>query len=55
MLIINNPAGLAHEMPEGHPERIARLETVFAVLADIEAELTRRSAQSGLSEKASRG
>lgn len=40
MLIINNPAGLAHEMPEGHPERIARLETVFAVLADVEAERT---------------
>ncbi|MEX3017397.1 histone deacetylase family protein [Gymnodinialimonas hymeniacidonis] len=37
MLIINNPSGLAHEMPEGHPERIARLETVFAVLADVEA------------------
>lgn len=38
MLIVNNPKGLAHEMPEGHPERIARLETVFAVLADIEAD-----------------
>ncbi|MEJ6390020.1 histone deacetylase family protein [Gymnodinialimonas ulvae] len=38
MLIVNNPSGLAHEMPEGHPERIARLETVFAVLADVDAE-----------------
>lgn len=38
MLIINNPSGLSHDMPEGHPERIARLETVFAVLADVEAE-----------------
>ncbi|GAB5447308.1 histone deacetylase family protein [Gymnodinialimonas sp.] len=38
MLIVNNPSGLQHEMPEGHPERIARLETVFAVLADVEAE-----------------
>ena len=37
MLIVNNPSGLAHEMPEGHPERIARLETVFAVLADVQA------------------
>ncbi|MBY4894175.1 histone deacetylase family protein [Rhodobacteraceae bacterium N5(2021)] len=40
MLIINNPSGLRHEMPEGHPERIARLETVFAVLADVDAERT---------------
>ncbi|OAN69305.1 acetoin utilization protein [Jannaschia sp. EhC01] len=38
MLIINNPSGLRHEMPAGHPERIARLETVFAVLADVDAE-----------------
>lgn len=38
MLIVNNPSGLAHEMPEGHPERIARLETVFAVLAEVEAD-----------------
>lgn len=38
MLIVDNPSGLAHEMPEGHPERIARLETVFAVLADADAE-----------------
>lgn len=38
MLIINNPIGLQHEMPEGHPERIARLETVFAVLSEVEAE-----------------
>lgn len=38
MLIVNNPSGLSHDMPEGHPERIARLETVFAVLADAEAE-----------------
>jgi acetoin utilization deacetylase AcuC-like enzyme len=38
VLIVNNPSGLAHEMPEGHPERIARLETVFAVLAELEAE-----------------
>ncbi len=37
MLIVNNPSGLAHEMPEGHPERIARLETVFADLAGVEA------------------
>ncbi len=37
MLIVNNPSGLRHEMPEGHPERIARLETVFAVLADVDA------------------
>ncbi|WP_224816566.1 histone deacetylase family protein [Hasllibacter sp. MH4015] len=37
MLIVNNPSGLAHEMPEGHPERIARLETVFAVLSDVDA------------------
>lgn len=38
MLIVNNPSGLRHEMPEGHPERIARLETAFAVLADAEAD-----------------
>lgn len=38
MLIVNNPSGLAHDMPAGHPERIARLETVFAVLAEIEAD-----------------
>ena len=38
MLLVNNPAGLAHQMPEGHPERIARLETVLAVLAEVEAE-----------------
>ncbi|MEJ6393194.1 histone deacetylase family protein [Gymnodinialimonas sp. 2305UL16-5] len=38
MLIVNNPTGLSHEMPEGHPERIARLETVFAVLSDIKAD-----------------
>lgn len=38
MLIVNNPSGLRHEMPEGHPERIARLETVFAVLAGVEAD-----------------
>ncbi len=37
MLIVNNPSGLSHEMPAGHPERIARLETVFAVLAGVEA------------------
>ena len=37
MLIVNNPSGLAHEMPEGHPERIARLETVFADLAGMNA------------------
>jgi acetoin utilization deacetylase AcuC-like enzyme len=37
MLIVNNPSGLAHEMPEGHPERIARLETVFADLAGVDA------------------
>ena len=38
MLIVNNPLGLHHQMPEGHPERIARLETVFAELADHEAD-----------------
>ena len=38
MLLINNPAGLQHEMPEGHPERIARLETTFAVLSDVNAD-----------------
>jgi len=38
MLLVTNPAGLSHEMPTGHPERIARLETVFAALAEVEAE-----------------
>lgn len=38
MLIVNNPKGLEHEMPDGHPERSARLEAVFAVLAGVEVE-----------------
>jgi acetoin utilization deacetylase AcuC-like enzyme len=32
-LLIENPAGLDHEMPPGHPEQIARLEAVFDALS----------------------
>ncbi len=32
-LLVENPAGLAHEMPPGHPEQIARLEAIFEVLS----------------------
>jgi acetoin utilization deacetylase AcuC-like enzyme len=31
-LLIENPAGLAHVMPPGHPEQVARLEAVTAAL-----------------------
>jgi acetoin utilization deacetylase AcuC-like enzyme len=32
-LLIENPAGLNHVMPPGHPEQVARLEAVTAALA----------------------
>jgi acetoin utilization deacetylase AcuC-like enzyme len=32
-LLIENPAGLNHVMPPGHPEQVARLEAVNAALA----------------------
>ena len=38
MLLINTPAGHQPELPEGPPERIARLETTFAVLSDVNAD-----------------
>jgi hypothetical protein len=31
--LIENPAGLNHVMPPGHPEQVARLEAVNAALA----------------------
>jgi len=33
-LLIENHAGLSHQMPPGHPEQIARLEAVFSALSD---------------------
>ena len=35
-LLIENPAGLDHATPPGHPEQIARLEAVFAALSVAE-------------------
>ncbi|WP_430449786.1 histone deacetylase family protein [Rhodophyticola sp.] len=35
-LLVENRAGLAHEMPAGHPEQIARLQAVLDVLAGPE-------------------
>ena len=32
-LLIENPAGLGHLMPPGHPEQVARLEAVTDALA----------------------
>jgi acetoin utilization deacetylase AcuC-like enzyme len=32
-LLVENPAGLDHAMPEGHPEQIARLRAVMTALA----------------------
>ena len=44
-LLVENRAGLAHEMPPGHPEQIARLEYVFEALAAPEFDaLTRAEA-----------
>jgi len=35
-IFLTHPAGLAHETPDGHPERVARLE---AKLAECEAQM----------------
>lgn len=44
-LFLTHPSGLAHETPEGHPERSARLEAIYAALrAEQFATLDRRSA-----------
>jgi len=44
-LLIENPAGLAHATPAGHPEQIARLEAVIAALKAPEFDgLTRMEA-----------
>lgn len=32
-LLVENPAGLFHETPAGHPERVARLQAITAALA----------------------
>jgi len=32
-ILMTNAAGLAHQMPQGHPEQIARLEAIHAALA----------------------
>jgi len=46
-LLISNPHGLDHAMPEGHPERAARLATVNAALSAPEfSELSRMTAPS---------
>jgi acetoin utilization deacetylase AcuC-like enzyme len=42
MLLFTHPAMLRHETPQGHPERIARLEAVLAALEGL--ELDRREA-----------
>ena len=40
-----HPSGLAHETPDGHPERVARLEAIYAALRDDDfAALDRRPA-----------
>lgn len=44
-ILLTDQAGLAHETPEGHPERSARLEVILAALrADEFAGLERRTA-----------
>lgn len=50
-LLISNPAGLNHKMPAGHPEQIARLEVINAVLgADAFDALERREPPMGSEE-----
>lgn len=44
-LFYTHPAGLGHETPDGHPERVARLEAIYEALRDPEfADLVRRAA-----------
>lgn len=44
-IFLTHPAGLAHETPEGHPERVARLEAIYGALrAEEFTELDRRLA-----------
>jgi len=44
-LLVENPAGLSHVTPQGHPEQVARLEAVSTALASpVFAGLARREA-----------